>query len=195
MSPEKLLLPKKPRGARLFAGDLSAYIQREVDAAFERGRDEALGGTCNLMAQAARRIDHAREEALLEIPAFTVRFIEEVARQLLHIELGEQRHDIEKMVRETLAQSGVGRGECTVHVNPRDMERLTPSSFRRGTEIQADPEVQPGCVQITTPQGLLVRDVDLCIKHASERIHEHLRQNAYKQQELERLRDPLDEED
>jgi flagellar biosynthesis/type III secretory pathway protein FliH len=178
LSPERLLLPRKPTGIRLLPGDLNAYIQRQVDDAFERGRCEALANACHLMEQAAERIDAARDEALQEVPAFATRFAEELARQLLHIELGKGLHEIEAMVRATLAESGVGRAECTVHVNPDDMQRLTGAVFRRGTKIEADPGVALGCVQVTTPQGLLVRDVDLCIKHAAERLHDHMRQNA-----------------
>lgn len=183
MSPEKLLLPKRPRAIRLVDGDLNAYIQREVDAAFERGRQDALSTTCDLIEQAANRVDLAREEALLEIPTFATRFAQEIALQLLHIQLDQGEHDIEKMVRQTLAESGVGRGECTVHVNPADFERLSDSVWRAGTHVEADPGVAVGTVQVTTPQGLLVRDVDLCVKHAAERIHEHMRQNAYTNQE------------
>lgn len=178
MSPERLLLPRKPIGIRLLPGDLNTYIERQVDQAFERGRDDALANSCHLIEQAAQRINAARDEALQEIPAFATRFAEEVARQLLRIELSQGSHEIETMVRATLAESGVGRAECTVHVHPDDMQRLTSTVFRRGTKIEADPGVALGSVQVTTPQGLLVRDLDLCIKHAAERIHEHLRQNA-----------------
>lgn len=178
MSPERLLLPRKPIGIRLLPGDLNTYIERQVDQAFERGRDDALANSCHLIEQAAQRINAARDEALQEIPAFATRFAEEVARQLLRIELSQGSHEIETMVRATLAESGVGRAECTVHVHPDDMQRLTNTVFRRGTKIEADPGVALGSVQVTTPQGLLVRDLDLCIKHAAERIHEHLRQNA-----------------
>ena len=175
MSPEKLLLPKRPTGLRLAAGDLEAFIQREVDAGYARGRAEALAGAAALVEEAAARVDQAREDALLAVPGFAARFAEEIARQLLHIELSTGRHAIETMVRETLAQSGVGRGECVVHVNPKDAERLEGVVWRRGTALEADPNVPLGSVQVTTTSGLLVRDVDLCVKQAAERLHAHLR--------------------
>ena len=175
MSPEKLLLPKRPTGVRLAEGNLESFIQHEVDAGFARGRAEALSGAAALVEEAATRIDQAREEALLAVPGFAARFAEEIARQLLHIELAAGRHEIEAMVRETLAESGIGRGECIVHVNPQDAERLEGVVWRRGTTLEADPNVPLGTVQVTTTSGLLVRDVDLCVKHASERLHGHLR--------------------
>jgi hypothetical protein len=57
-----------------------------------------------------------------------------------------------------------------VHVNPVDAERLADVPFRAGTELEADPGVPAGSVHVTTPQGLLVRDLD----QALGSIREHL---------------------
>ncbi|MBC8451336.1 MAG: hypothetical protein H8D72_01370 [Planctomycetes bacterium] len=163
---------------QLFPGDLDAFFVVELERAEARGRAEALAGTGKLMDQAAARLDAAREEAEAELSSFATRFAEEVARHILHIELDQGNHAIEAMVRETLGRSGMGRGQCVVHVHPADAETLAPVTFRSGTTIEADAGVARGSVQITTPQGLLVRDVDQCIRHAAERIHEHMRQRA-----------------
>jgi len=178
LSPENLTLPRRPKAVRLFPGDLDAFFAVELERAEARGRAEALAGTGKLMDQAAARLDAARAEAEAELSSFATRFAEEVARQILHIELDKGTHAIETMVRETLGRSGMGRGSCVVHVHPSDAAALGAVTFRSGTTIEADSGVARGSVQISTPQGLLVRDVDLCIRHAAERIHEHMRERA-----------------
>lgn len=163
---------------RLFPSDFDAWLQKELASAERRGYAEALSGKGQLIDLAAKRIDEAREEAESRLADFATRFAEGIARELLHIELEAGRHAIEAMVRETLAQSGIGRGPCEVHLHPDDAEALSLVTFRSGTTITADPGIARGSVHVTTAQGLLVREVDLCIKHAAERIHAHLRQKA-----------------
>jgi flagellar biosynthesis/type III secretory pathway protein FliH len=163
---------------RLFPADFDAWLQKELASAERRGYAEALSGKGQLIDLAAERIDRAREEAEAKLGDFASRFAEGIARELLHIELEAGHHAIEKMVRESLAQSGVGRGACEVHVHPDDAEALAPVTFRSGTTISADPGIARGSVHITTAQGLLVREVDLCIKHAADLIHAHMRQKA-----------------
>ena len=163
---------------RLFPADFDAWLQKELAIAERRGYTEALSGKGQLIDQAAERIDRAREEAEQELARFATRFAEGVAKQLLHIELDAGNHGIEEMVRETLSQSGVGRGACQVHVHPEDAETLSTVTFRSGTTIAADAGVPRGSVQVTTEHGLLVREVDQCIKHAAEKIHAHMRMNA-----------------
>lgn len=179
MSLKKLTLPAPPTGVGLFEGDLNEWHQRELDRAYARGRDEALAGSCNLVAQAAAHIDAARIDATREISAFATRFAASVAKHLIHINISEGRHEIEKMIRETLHESGVGRGKCVVHVHPADAKALSAISFRNQTLIEADPEVPQGSVHVTTTEGLLVRDIDVCIQQAAERMHTDLRSRAH----------------
>ena len=67
-------------------------------------------------------------------------------------------------MRETLASSGVGRGNCTVHLHPDDFATLAQVSFRVGTKIEADSAVAPGDVHISTPQGLLVHETSQALE-------------------------------
>ena len=82
--------------------------------------------------------------------------------------------EIPRIVRDTLSASGVGRGACVVHVHPRDAERLRGVPFRSGTEIEADPEVAEGDVHVTTPHGLLVREIDELLLAVRSRLHGEL---------------------
>lgn len=177
MSAEPLVLPRRPKAVRLFPGDLNAYFMVELERAEARGRIAGSADCGRLLDQAAAKLETSRKEAEGELARFVTRFAEQVTRRLLHTELDKGTHQIEAMVRETLARSGVGRGTCVVHVHPADAETLAPVVFRSGTSIEADAGVARGCVQVTTPQGLLVRDIDLCVRHAAELLHEHLRQS------------------
>ena len=77
---------------------------------------------------------------------------------------------MERIVRETLQAAGVGRGTCVVHLNPSDAARLADVVFRAGTTLESDPEVAPGDVHVTTPRGLLVRDVEAAVASIGERL-------------------------
>ena len=58
--------------------------------------------------------------------------------------------------------------------SPSDAERLKPLPFRSGTKIEADPEVAPGDVHVTTPHGVLVRDQDEVLEAIRNRIRGEL---------------------
>ena len=137
-----------------------------------------MAGAAGAFEEAARRLDADREEAVEALSAFATRFACEVARHLLRQNIKDQAHDIEAMVRSTLAEAGVGRGKCVVHVNPSDAATLEGVPFRSGTTIEPDGSIPPGSVQVETPRGLLVRDVDDCIRHAADRIYGDLRGTA-----------------
>ena len=77
-------------------------------------------------------------------------------------------------MRETLSFSGGARGPCTVHLHPADAGALEGVPFRSGTEIEADPSVPRGSVHVTTPHGLLVRDLDEALRSIGERLLENL---------------------
>jgi flagellar biosynthesis/type III secretory pathway protein FliH len=179
LSSNKLILPTCPTSVGVFDGGLNEWYQRELEMAYSRGHNEALAGSCNLIAQAATRIDEARVEATREISSFATRFAASIAKHLLHIKIDEGQHEIEKMIREILAESGVGRGQCVVHVHPDDAQALSEVGFRKLTSIESDPEVPRGSIHVTTSEGLLVRDVDVCIQQAAERMHADLRSRAH----------------
>jgi len=165
-------------GARIVPGDLEGALERLIaqreERAAERGRSAAaaelqrsLGGALDA---AVERLDASREEALSHLNHTVVELAVEVARQLLRVELPAGRYDLEGIVREALSFSGAARGRCIVHLNPTDAAALADVPFRSGTEIESDAAVPRGSVHITTPHGLLVRDLDEALRSIGERL-------------------------
>jgi len=177
-----LPLERAPSLVRLFAGNevelRQGWKSSALEQAFERGRRAgeeelraALGSTFDA---ALAEIEALRESAVARLAQDAAGLALEIARELVRCETKAQRHDIERIVRETLAASAVGRGACVVHLHPRDAERMQRVNFRARTQIEADPAVAEGDVHVTTPQGLLVRDLDHALDTIGERIRQEL---------------------
>jgi flagellar biosynthesis/type III secretory pathway protein FliH len=176
----ELGLERAPSLARLFPGseaDLRAQWENaSLEQAFESGRRQgeeatraALGATLDA---ALAQIEGLRETAVARLAEDAARLAVEIARELVRCETRAQRHDVERIVRETLSAASAGRGACVVHLHPKDAARLERVHFRARTQIEPDPAVAEGDVHVTTPQGLLVRDLE----HALDTIGERLRQ-------------------
>ena len=180
MSAERHLLraSRAPSAARIVAGGVAALAERlardEAGRAFERGRDagraEAAQGAARALEAAVARLEEERDRVLEALAGDAVGLAVAIARTLVRAEIEAGRADVERIVRETLAASGVGRGACVVHLHPADAARLERVSFRAGTRIEADHEVARGDVHVTTPWGVLVRDVDASLDAIAERI-------------------------
>lgn len=177
-----MVTARPPSEARLAAGDLQAALERMLAAreaaAFEAGRREGeasmRASIVGAVDEAVARLDTSREEALTHLNHTAVGLAVEIARQLLRVELPTGRYDLEGIVREALSFSGAGRGRCVVHLHPADAGALEGVPFRAGTEIEADPSVSRGSVHVTTPHGLLVRDLDEALRAIGERLLENL---------------------
>ena len=91
-------------------------------------------------------------------------------------ELASLRGDIDRRLSamEERVESGIGRTPCQVHLHPSDAARLSESTFRAGTEIVPDVGVARGDVQIETPQGLLVHDLDEALARLAARLEQEL---------------------
>jgi len=144
--------------------------ERSFAAGVERGRELALTGAAGALEQALSELDAARALAADALARQSVELAVAIARTLLRVEIDAGHYDLEKIVREALATSGIGRGSCVVHLNPIDAERLKHVPFRAGTLIEADVEVSCGDVHVTTPHGVLVRDIDDALESITERI-------------------------
>lgn len=177
-----LALERAPQRVRLFAGSevelRQAWHGSAHDEAFERGR---RAGAEELRAELGASLDAAlaqietlRESAVARLAQDAADLAVEIARELVRCETRAQRHDIERIVRETLAASGVGRGACVVHLHPKDAQRMERVHFRARTQIEPDPAVAEGDVHVTTPQGLLVRDLEHALDTIGERIRQEL---------------------
>ena len=174
----KVALPMLPLAVRAVedaAESLATGLAREAeDKAFARGLAEgerrALATACGALTRAAERLEAAASAACDEVASDAAQLGIEIARSLLRSEIRAGRYDLERIVRETLHASGAGRGACVVHLHPTDVARLSNTAFRSGTTIEADPEVRPGDVHVTTQRGVLVRDVDQALVSIAEKI-------------------------
>jgi flagellar biosynthesis/type III secretory pathway protein FliH len=170
-------LPARPASAKLAPGGdgaLEAWIQRRVAAArtagVEEGARQASTRAAKALEAACVRLDEARERAAEALSRNAVQLAVEIARALVRSEIEAGRHGLEAIVREALAASGVGRGACVVHLNPLDAASLADVKFRTGTTIEPDESVARGDVQVSTPQGLLVREMHEALRSVHERL-------------------------
>ncbi|MCA8980466.1 MAG: hypothetical protein H6831_11645 [Planctomycetes bacterium] len=169
-----------PRAARIVELELDAYRDgaraEELAAAEARGRAagraEALDGASALLAAAAERYDRERRELSEQAGKVAAELSVEIVRQLLRVEVPKGNYDIETIVREVISQGDTGYGKHVIHVNPADAERLADIPFRAGTTVESDPDVRLCDVRLETPQGVLVRQLDACLREIRERLSE-----------------------
>ena len=64
------------------------------------------------------------------------------------------------------------RQPCTLKMHPEDAEAIDPSRFRSNTRFESDPDVARADVHVSTPQGLLVRDLDATLTRVREELLE-----------------------
>lgn len=182
MSTERTRLHASPSAARVVEGDvaqaLDSFVARERENAFAQGAAEgerrAREKAAGALMSACERLDRAREDALGQVTRDTLALTLEIARRLLRSEIAAGHYDMERILREALSFSGVGRAACVVHLNPTDAAALANVQFRAGTVIEADASVARGDAHVTTPQGLLVREVDEALRAIGEHLREEL---------------------
>ena len=168
---------------RVVEGDAASARERVVAAlcAEARARGEAEGReagrdtAARALAQAVERLEAFQDQAHDSLARTAAELGIEVARHLVAREVEAGRHDVERIVRETLRESGVGRGPCVVHLHPEDAASLEHVPFRAGTRLESDLTVGRGEVQVETPSGLFVRDLKDAIQAIGQRILESLR--------------------
>lgn len=169
-------------GARVFLGDEnglgahwnSAASTQSFEAGRAKGREETLQKLGALVEQALADLASQREQASLRLAQDAALLAVEIARELTRSEIRAGRHDIERIVRESLTLSGAGRGEARVHVHPSDAARLSQIPFRVNTTIEADPALREGDVHVTCAQGVLVREIDEALSSLRERLSREL---------------------
>jgi flagellar biosynthesis/type III secretory pathway protein FliH len=183
LSSEHLSTSRPPTSARLVEAGLETWLDAELEArettahrrGEEAGRESANATSARALDAAAERLDAARAEAAAGLAGAAVELAVAIARELVLVEVDAGRYDLERLVRDSLAVADVGRAECVVHLNPVDVEALADVRFRSGTRLEPDGEVPRGHVHVSTPHGLLVRDLDSAIESVRERILEELR--------------------
>jgi flagellar biosynthesis/type III secretory pathway protein FliH len=174
LSREKLALAAEPSGAALLAHGVDALeelLRARARAEGERAGRAAAG---ELLERAVERLRVQESESRAALARAAAELALEIARTLLRREIGQGHYDLEKIVRETLAEAATGRNPCVVHLNPLDHARLTEVRFRSGTRLEPDEGVARGDVHVETSLGLLVRDVDGALESIAKRLQEEL---------------------
>ena len=172
-----------PSGARIVEGDLQGALDRAlVSARSEAYAAGQLDGVTTATSTAVARLDTAAEaletqrlETEKAISALSVELALEIAAALVRREVHAGNHDVERIVRESLAAAETGRAACKVHVHPTDAATLAGVTFRSGTEICADEGIQRGSVHVETERGLLVRDSSELLERIGRRLREEAR--------------------
>ena len=155
---------------RIREADRSAAYERGVRDGLQQAQAQAAGA----LEAAVERLDEARELALDQLTSAAVELSVEIARQLVQVELRAGHYDLERIVRMSLAHSGLGRGSAIVQVNPGDAERLAQVTFRAGTEIVPNNALDAGDVHVESPNGLLVREVETALESIREQLLEDI---------------------
>jgi len=176
LSRERIALEAPAVSARVLAHGVAsvegALLERAFAAGREQGLAEGLAQAGDGLDRAAARLSALEEEARAALARTASELAVEIARVLLRVEIARENYDLEKLVRESLAESGVGRGACVVHLHPADHARLASVRFRSGTTLAPDEGVARGDVHVETPLGLLVRDVDGALEIIGRRLQE-----------------------
>src|SRR5262245_6858198 len=93
------------------ASELAARRVRPArEEGFAEGRRNGAAESATLFDAAVARLEDERVAREEQASAWAVRFAVEIARHLLRREVTAGHYDVEQIVRETLARSGVGRG-------------------------------------------------------------------------------------
>ena len=173
MSREELALDGPVAEVRLIAHGQAAQelLIESARAAGERAGRAAAAATLDA---AVLRLNALEEELRGSLARTAAELALEIARTLLRTELARGNYDLERLVRETLAEASVGRSACVVHLHPADHARLADVRFRTGTRLEPDEGVARGDVHVETSLGLLVRDVDGALDAIGKRLREDL---------------------
>ena len=181
--PDRVRLTEPVRDARLLAMEprantldvvLRAQCERAHDHGVAEGRILERTEVAGRLDAACEQVVALRETAEQELTGASIELALTIARTLLQKEIACENHDIEKIVRETLAEANVGRKPCVVHVNPADHARLEGVPFRSGTTIELDHDVPAGDVHVETSLGLLVRETIGALEPIGRKLREEL---------------------
>ncbi|MEQ1895331.1 MAG: FliH/SctL family protein [Planctomycetota bacterium] len=176
MSPERLAieLDAAPGALRVLASGAAAVDDARLERALAEGERRGRAQAGAPLEAAIERLQAFEQEARAALATTAVELGVEIARTLLRGEIQRDRHDIERIVRTTLAEAATGRAPCVVHLHPADHARLAETKFRSGTRIEPDVGVAKGDVHVETSLGVLVRDVDDALAAVARRLKEEL---------------------
>jgi len=176
LSPERvaLQLPGPLAGVRVLASGAAAVDALRLEHARAEGERQGRADAGAALDAAVARLEIFEQQARADLATTAVELGVEIARALLRGEIQHDRHDIERIVRATLAEAATGRAPCVVHLHPSDHARLASTKFRSGTRLEPDVGVARGDVHVETSLGVLVRDVDGALDAVARRLKEDL---------------------
>jgi flagellar biosynthesis/type III secretory pathway protein FliH len=167
---------ESPTSAHLLPSNLQQYaLQRRTqreDQLRSEGFASANQSAANVLETASDSLDAARGELQGSLVETAVQLALEIAGSLVRKELAAGNYDIASIVRSVLASTTCSSKKMVLRVNPEDADALADVRFRSGTEVQADPTVRRGDIQLETDQGLLVRNIDECLVSIRENLQE-----------------------
>jgi len=161
---------------RVQPAGLNGAIDQIIAKARVDGVKSGLNEVAGVLDRAVKNLEEHTSEAEESIGRAAIELGLEIARHLLKTEIEAERHDIERIVRDTLHEARVGRDACVVHLNPADYRRLDGVAFRNGTKLQADDGVAPGDVQVESALGCIVREIDTAVESIGERLRGEMSQ-------------------
>lgn len=175
-------LHSTPSAARIVDEPLQVLADARADererAAYEAGlaagQAAAVRSSAAALDAALAALEGQVEQAQAELARHAIELGVEVARALVRTRIEAGDYDLERVVRGALSDAGVGRGRVTVHLHPDDHARLEGIAFRGETHLEADPALPAGDVHLSTPRGLLVRDVEGALESIREQLLEDL---------------------
>jgi flagellar assembly protein FliH len=169
-------IPGAPERVRVVDAAESAACAEAEKRGHARGVAEgearAMSGAVLRLDDAAVELVRAREHTDRAVAEDAAKLALLIAREIVRREIDERRYDIERIVRDALQASGAGRAECVVHLHADDVKRLEGIAFRSATRLEADPEISRGDVHVSTPRGVVVRDLDAALAAVAERLKE-----------------------
>lgn len=141
-----------------------------VAQAFEAGRRARETSAAAAFLRASEELARVRTTLEEESSGAAVQLALKISERILRRELAQRGYDLEAIVREVLATADAQRSDCVVRMHPEDVERAGELCLRSGTRVEPDPGLRAGDVQVETPHGLLVRDVDELWTNIEERL-------------------------
>lgn len=175
----QLSVEVSPSAARLLGGTLEEYSRARREEADERlraeGFAEATRGAAAALAQAVQALEEERVTLAERVAETAAALAVDIAQELLRKELAAGNYDLLAIVREALAATGSSSGATIIRLNPADAQTLAEVPFRAGTEIEPDPSVRRGDVQVRTDRGLLAREIDECVATIRDNLAEATR--------------------
>ncbi len=182
-SPKRVLLPQPPNDVGVAADGPVAGIERLADqAALRRSERAAREAEAAAVGRLKAPFDALvaglaaeRERLESELVQSSISLGLAVASELVRREIDGDRHDIEGIVRQCLAEANVGRQPMRLALHPDDAARLKEVRFSADVELTVDPQVRKGDALVTSSIGTLVRDVDESLANVGRALHAELR--------------------